>query len=198
MGNEDGGDARLLLQPADFRAHFEAEFRVEIGERFVEEQHVRAADQSTGERHTLLLAAGKLCRPTTEEIAYMHERRNIRDLLLDIGGGDPLHHQRKADVLLDRHVRVERVGLEDDADITLLAGQVGDVPIAEQDAAGSRPVDAADGKQRRRFAATGRSEQRQHFSGAHFEVHILYDLGGAKTLGKLVEQDTHQPLVPPP
>ncbi|EGE55388.1 hypothetical protein RHECNPAF_930033 [Rhizobium etli CNPAF512] len=198
MGDEDGGDAGLALQAANFRAHFEAQLGVEIGERFIEQQHVGLADQGARQRHALLLAAGKLGRPPAHQIADLDEGGDLVDLLADLGGRHTLYLQRKADVFGDRHVRVERIGLEDNADIAGLARQVGDIAVAEEDASAGRPVNAADRKKRRRFAAAGRTEQRQHLAVADFELHILDDLGGAEALREIVEEDAHQPLLPPP
>ena len=62
VGDEDEGDAELLLQRLQFLLHLLAELEVERAERLVEQQHLRPVDQRAGERHALALAAGKLRR----------------------------------------------------------------------------------------------------------------------------------------
>ena len=97
-----------------------------------------------------------------------------------------------------RHVRIERVGLEDDADIALLGRQVRHVALADPDAPAIRLQDAGDGEQRRRLAAARRAEQRQHLALLDGKVHVGHGDEAAETLGEMFEPDAHQPFVPPP
>ena len=55
--DEDGGE--LLLQPDAFEKalHFDTGKRVEGAERFVEREYLRVADERTGKRNALTLAA---------------------------------------------------------------------------------------------------------------------------------------------
>ena len=49
----DDGRARLLVQALDFDPHVYAEFGVEIGQRFVEQEHLRLAHESPAHRDAL-------------------------------------------------------------------------------------------------------------------------------------------------
>ena len=49
--------------------------------------------------------------------------------------GEPLHLEREADVVAHRHVRVERVVLEDHRDVAILRLEVVDDPAADADLA---------------------------------------------------------------
>ena len=49
------------------RAHLEAELGVEVGERLIEEQALRADGQRPGQGDALLLAAGELIGPPVGE-----------------------------------------------------------------------------------------------------------------------------------
>ena len=60
MGDEDEGDAELLLQRFQLLLHLLAQLEVERAERLVEQQHLGLVDQRAGERHALPLAARKL------------------------------------------------------------------------------------------------------------------------------------------
>ena len=62
VGDEQGGDADLGLDPADLVAQRGAHLGVERAERLVEQQHLGLHGQRPGERDTLLLAAGELVR----------------------------------------------------------------------------------------------------------------------------------------
>ncbi len=61
-----------LLHVADQPAHVVAQPGVEIGERLVEQQEPRLDDQRAGQRHALLLAAGKLARQAVLEPDKLH------------------------------------------------------------------------------------------------------------------------------
>ena len=73
------------------------------------------------------------------------------------------------DVLLDRHVREQRVLLKQVADLAFLRRQVNLLVAVEQDAAVQLNVplirfdDTRDALERHALAAAGRSEQRHHF-----------------------------------
>src|SRR5205809_2525312 len=58
MRDVNGGDFCLRVNAANLIAHLEAEARVEIGERLIEQQQVRLDHQRARERDALLLAAG--------------------------------------------------------------------------------------------------------------------------------------------
>ena len=117
--DEDRGDAELALQAADFAPHRQAQGRVEIRERLVEEKELRLLDEGAGERDALLLAARHLRWPPVEEVTHLHELRRRLDAAATFRGLDVLEAQREGDVFARRHVRVERVGLEDDADVAV-------------------------------------------------------------------------------
>ena len=59
----------------------------------------------------------------------------LGDAALDLVLGDLLALQPEGDVLLDRHVREQRVALEDRVDVALVRRHVGDVDAAELDGA---------------------------------------------------------------
>ncbi len=72
---------------------------------------------------------------------------------------EPADAQRVADVLGDRHVRVERVALEDHRDVAVAGLHAGDVAIADEDLARRRQLEAGEDAQRRRLAAARGPEQ---------------------------------------
>ena len=59
MGDQDDGDA-LLVELLEEGHHFEGGAAVEIASRFIGQQQGGPVDQSAGNGHALLLAAGKL------------------------------------------------------------------------------------------------------------------------------------------
>ena len=68
MRHHDGGQPELALQLADLDAHLFAQLGVEVGQRLVEQQHVRPDRERAGERDALLLPAGQLARQPRSQI----------------------------------------------------------------------------------------------------------------------------------
>ena len=186
------------LQPADLRAHVEAQPRIEVGQRLVEQQHAGAADQGPRQRHALLLAAGEVGGQALEQVLDLEHGRDFAHPPANSRTRLPLDLEREGDVVEHVHVRIEGVGLEHHADVAPLRGPTGDVLVAEEDPPVIDDVQPAHGEQRRGLAAARRAEQREHLAVRDFEVHRVDDGVGAEALGEVFDQDAHQPLVPPP
>ena len=132
VGHEDRRHAELALDAPDLGAHRQPERRVEIGQRLVEQQQMRPLDQRAGERHALLLAARELRWAAGRASASMRTSAAIsRGARLRLGAFDLLEAQREHDVLEHGHVRIERVGLEDDADVAVARLDVVDARAVE-------------------------------------------------------------------
>src|SRR5262249_5434503 len=91
----------------------------------------------------------------------------------------PADPQREGDVLEDRHVRPDRVRLEDHADIAAVGGDEdaaargGDDGGLERNLPGIGPLQAADRSERRRLATPGGTEQREKLPRGHLEAHAV-------------------------
>ncbi len=127
MGDVDHGDAQLLLEAADLAPHLEAKLGVQVGERLVHQAHGRLGDDGAAEGHALLLPAGELGRLALEERAQTEEIRDAREPRAALGRRHMPHAQAEHDVLRDRQVGKERVGLEDHGQLALGRRQVGHV-----------------------------------------------------------------------
>ena len=161
MGDVDERDPDLVLDPLELELHLLAQLEVERAERLVEQEHPRVTDDRARERDPLLLAAGQLARlaglppgeaDELEDLGHPRPHLRLRQLL-------PLETER--DVVRDRHVREERVALEDGVHVALVRREPDDVAVAEEDPAGRRVLEAADHPEGRRLAAAGRAEQRE-------------------------------------
>jgi len=51
----DGGDREVPLEFADLGAYLDANLRIQVAQRLVQEQHRRTQDEGPGEGNTLLL-----------------------------------------------------------------------------------------------------------------------------------------------
>ena len=97
-------------------------------------------------------------------------------------------------------MRIERVGLEDDADVAVLGLDLVDEVAVEQELAAARQIDAGEHEEARRLAAAGRAEQRHELAVLDRQVHVGDDLDVAEALDDVAELDprhSRQPFTPP-
>ena len=85
VGDDDEGDADLVLQPLQFELHGAAQLLVERAERLVEQQQARPLDQRAGQRDALLLAAGELLGLAVGERGELRGRQHLVDPRADLG-----------------------------------------------------------------------------------------------------------------
>ena len=176
MGDIDGGDADALLQIADEEAHVVAQAGVEIGERFVEQQHRGFDDQRAGERYALLLAAGQFPRIALFIAGELDHLQHGGDAPRAIHGRDLANLQPEGQIFRHRHVRKQRIGLEHHAEIAMLGHGMGHVAAAEQQPALGHGFEPGDAAQRRRLAAARRPQKRNELALADIEVDISKDM----------------------
>lgn len=130
-----------------------------MSERFVEQQNARIAEHGARQRRTLSFAARE------PRGAFTQVRRDLERL------GNGAHSRRRSagesEILRDRHVRKERVVLENQRDAPLLRRQRRNVAPVEFYAAALRGFQSRQDTQQRRFSGAARAENRQRFAVAH-------------------------------
>ena len=138
VGDVDEGDAERRLQLLQLGAHADLQERVERRQRLVEQQRFRIGDQRAGQRHALLLAAGKLRRPARRIGLHLHQLQHVERLGAALVLVDALHLQAEGDVVDEVEMRKQRVGLEHHRRAALGRRQVGDDRRCR---AGYRPIE---------------------------------------------------------
>jgi hypothetical protein len=192
VGDVHEGDADLLLQLLELVLHRLAQLEVEGAEGLVEEEHRRPVDQRARQGDALPLAARELTGSPVADAGQMHEVERLVGPAPRLGRGDPRHAQAEHDVLPHGHVREERVVLEDGVDRPVEGRHAVDGPAAEQDLARGRLLEARDGAQRRRLAATGGAEQGEELALAHRQGDVVdraHHLAAA--VDELLDELTH-------
>ena len=71
------GGAELPVQALELGAHVVAELRIEVGERLVEEEEPRAADDGAPDGEPLLLAAAERCRLAVQRVGDTEQLRGL-------------------------------------------------------------------------------------------------------------------------
>ena len=196
MGDIDGGVAIFVMQPADFEPHLLAQIGVEVGERLVEQQRLRFDDQRARQRHALLLPAGEFAGIALRQRLEFCRGQDRRQFLRD---GVAVHFaqaQAVDDVFGHRHVRPQRVALEDHRHAALLGRQRARLrrhqPLADMDLAVGRLQKSRDQPQRRGLAAAGRPEQADQLSMVDFQGDVIDHRKRAKSLGQAAQINRRQ------
>ena len=109
--------------------------------------------------------------------------RDFRHLGIDLLPRQAERLQCEADVAGDRHVRVERIALEDESDATFGSGDIGHHLAVDDDVAGTDRYQSRDQAQQGRLATPRRTDEDDEFAIGDFEVDVGDDGNVAKRLG---------------
>ena len=113
------------MQEDQLCARRDAQQRIEIRERLVEQKGLRFADDRPAQRDALALAAGQLRRPAIEDGAELERRSGALHALVDARRIEAAHAEPERQVLAHALVRVERVALEHHREVALLRRHAG-------------------------------------------------------------------------
>ena len=168
--NERGG--KSVMDLGDFRSHLCAEFRVEVGKRFVEKEYFRFADDRTAERDTLSLTAGKRLRLSAQVHFDTEDSRGFLHPFVDFRFGNFSQFQTERHVVVNGHVRIKRVVLEHHRDIPVFRRNVVFQFAVDIQFAVGNFFKTRDHTERCRFTATGRADEYDEFFILNFKVEV--------------------------
>ena len=115
-----------------------------------------------------------------------------RDVGLVVAG----HPQAEAEILFDRHVRIERVGLEHHGDAAIGRLDIVDDLAADRHLALGDVLEPGDHAQQRRFPAARRADEDHEFAVGHVQVGAVDDLVGAEALDDFPERNCRPRCLP--
>ena len=170
------------MQLLDLGAHLHAQLGIEIGERLVEQEHLRVAHDGAAHGDALALAARELAGVAREQRGEPQYVGCDLHALVDLGLRRVAQLHREAHVGGHGHVRVERVVLEDHGHVALLGRHVVDDAVADADLAAADVLQARDHAQERGLAAARRAHQHHEFPVADIDRNAVQDLRGAERL----------------
>ncbi len=187
VGDDQRGELQRRQDLRELFAHGGARVRVERGQRLVEQQHLRVAAERTGHRDALALAAGEPVRLLAREVP-------------DVQALEQLAHARgvrapERDVGRNRHVREERVLLEDQPDGAAvgrpveLARRVQPDVVAERDPSVRRPLQPRDVAQDRGLARPARPDERERLGA---DAQTGAELERTKGVGEVELERRHE------
>ena len=119
VGDVDGRHTEPVVEPGELAPHRDAELRVEVRERLVHQERLRLAHHRPPHRHSLTLAAREEGGPPAHQRLQTERVRHLVDPGLPLRLRHAAQLEPEAEVLLDRHLRVERVVLEHHRDVAV-------------------------------------------------------------------------------
>src|SRR5262245_15365478 len=119
------------------------------------------------------MAARELPGLALEELLDAQDVGRLLHALLDLGLGELPHLQAEGHVVVDGHVGIEGVVLEDHGDVAVLGGQVVDHALTDGDLAGGDLLQAGHHAQGRQLATARRAHQHDELLVADVEVDVL-------------------------
>src|SRR5262245_22822804 len=198
VGDVDAGGADVAMQVLDLHAHLHAQLGVEIGQRLVEQKNRRLAHDGAAHGHALALAARELARPALQEGAELEDLRGLLHPRLDLGLRHAADAQPVGHVVVDRHVRIERVVLEHHRDVAVLGLERVDDAPAYGDLALGDCLESGDHPQQGRLAAARRSEHDDELAVADLAIDAVDDLCAVVGLAHAPQADArHRTLFLP-
>ena len=163
------------MELLDLGSHGDAQLGVEVRERFVEQEDLGIAHDGAAHGDALALAARQLSRIALQQRLEAENVGGLRDSLLDLGLVGLSQLQRKAHVVVDGHVWIERIVLKDHGYIALFRRHVVDDAPADRDLAARDILETGDHAQQRGFAAARRADQHHEFAVLDIDIDAMDD-----------------------
>ncbi len=161
------------MQQLDLRTHLDPQLRIEIRQRFIEQEHHRITSQRTTHRHTLPLTTRELTRFPIQQMRNLQRvSHTIHNLLLLLLGHLP-DIQPKRDIFTHRHRRIQRVRLEHHRDIAIFRRQVVHRLAVDLDLALRHGLEAGDHVEQRRLTAARAADENQELAVFDVDVDTL-------------------------
>ena len=180
MRDIDHRRPEVLVKPGDFKPHLDAKLGVKIGQRLVEQEDFRLADNRAPDGHPLALAARKRLRLSAQEIMKPQNIGRLAHAAVDLFLACPVHLQAEGHVVIDRHMRIQRIGLEHHGDAAVGGIGGGHVVTADGDPAACHAFQPGDHPQKGGFAASRRADKHGELAGINLEIDTVDDLGLAE------------------
>ncbi len=198
VGDEDRGGLEAVVQAADLDPHLHAQLGVEVRQRLVEQEGLRLAHDGAAHGDALALAAGELARLPLEKGVDAQQLGGIPHARLDLGLGNAAVLQAVGHVVVDVHMRIERVVLEHHGDVAVGRLHVVDDTPADRDGAAGDGLEAGDHPEQGGLAAARRPEQHRERAVGNTERHALHGLDAAGVdLAHILQRHRGHVVLPP-
>ena len=173
VGHVDEGGVDALAQLDDLGAHLVTQLGVQVGQRFVHQEHLGITDDGAANSHTLTLAAGQSLGLTVQVLGDIQDGGSLPHLLVDLILGNLAQLQGKGHVLIHGHVGIERVALEHHGDIAVLGLHVVHPLAADEQIALGDILQTGHHPQGGGLAAAGRTDQHDELLVRNLQIEVV-------------------------
>ena len=160
------------VQQRQLGARADAQDRIEIRERLVEQKRPGLAHDRAAQRHALPLAARELRRLAIEQRLDAERGSRRSHARVDLRRGDAPDPQAERQVLAHALVRVQRVALKHHREVAVLRRHVGHVAAVDEDVPGGRRLEPGNEPKHGALAAAGRPDQDEQLAVGDLEREI--------------------------
>ena len=152
VGNIHVGDAHRVLYLFYHRAHLHTKLCVQVAQRFVHQKHIGLYDKRAGQRHTLLLPAGKPVGHAVCIFLNMHQLHKLVGFGLNGLFRFLSVFQAKGHVVPHCHVGEDGIVLKHHTDVAAGRVYIVDALVIEVEIAPFNAVEACNHSQKRRLS----------------------------------------------
>ena len=184
------------MQLGQLDAQLHAQRGVQVGQGLIEQEQLGPAHDGPPDRHPLALAARELLGIALQQGHQLQHLRCLLHPLRNFSFGVTCHAQTKRHVLLNRHVRVQRIALKHHGRAALSRAQIVDPHAVNEQVARADGLQTSDHAQRGRFAAARGANEDDELAVPDVQTHITDDLGLAVALGDVLENNRGHRLNP--
>ncbi|PTX59649.1 hypothetical protein C8P63_11184 [Melghirimyces profundicolus] len=149
------------MQLADLRPHLHPQFGVQVGQRFVHQEHLGFTHDGPAEGHPLALTPGECFGFSVQQVFDVENFGRFLYPLVDFVLLEFPKLQAEGHVLVNVHMGIQGVALEHHGDVPILGGNVVDQPVTDVQLPFRNFFQSGDHPKGGGFPATGGSDQNQ-------------------------------------
>ena len=179
VGDVDHCAADLPVEGGKLLARGDAQLRIQVRQRLVEQEDLGIADDRAADRDTLALTARESLRLAVEIVGEPQHLGGAADALIDLAPAETHVLESEGHVLVDAHVRVKRIGLEHHGKPAVGGRNVRDTLPVDPDLAAADLLQAGDDAQKRGFPAAGGTDEHHELAICNREIDTMNDRHGA-------------------
>ena len=176
----DHGRQQPGMQLAQLRAHRDTQLSVKIGQRLVKQKQLGLAHDGPAYGHALALTAGELCGFALQQVLQAQLRGGRLHFGLNLGFVFAQVLQAESHVVVNRHVRVQRVRLKHHGAAAVRGRHGVDVDTVNQDVARRGRLQPRDDAQQGGLAAARGADENDKLAVFDLQVNAMQDGGAVK------------------
>ena len=173
VGHVDERGGQALVQTGQLGTGLDAQLGIQVRKRLVEEEDGGLTDDGATHSHTLALTTGELLRLAVEQVTNVQDVGCFLHTAVDVGLGRLAQLETEGHVVIDTHVRVERVALEHHGNVTILGRHIVDHTIANHDIAFADLLQPGEQAQTGGLATTRRADEHKKLFVFNLDVQIV-------------------------